>query len=173
MFHPHHLTFYSVSVCKKHCFNCTHQSTESRSGCLIWYMNLLYNSEGKHEQPLKGPVHSPKQSRPPSVISVHACVCMCATAITKVPAAMREVLAVVGGTGGWETNKREAEDTALCSFFLPPPLFREPWPQAGACAFSGLRECELCVRLSPGCTRDQRALPLSNNSPALAWGGWA
>lgn len=62
--------------------------------------------------------------------------------------------------------------TALRYAFSPLLLFREPWPQAGVCAFSGLREGELCVRLSPGYTQDKGALPLSNNSLALAfWGG--
>lgn len=95
---------------------------------------------------------------------------MCATVIPEVPEAMRGVLAV---GGRMETDKREAtaDSTLLFFFFSPPLLFREPWLQAGACAFSGLRECEVCVQLSPGCKRDQSALPLSNNSPALACGG--
>lgn len=58
---------------------------------------------------------------------------------------------------------------ALCSFVSPPLLFRQPWLQAGACAFSGLRTVR-CVQLIPGCTQDHRALPLSHNSPQPAWG---
>lgn len=96
---------------------------------------------------------------------------MCATIIPKVPAAMREVLAVGGRMGdrqkgGWGYCRQHS-----APFFFPLPLlFREPWLQAGACAFSGSRECEVCVRLSPGCTWGWRALPLTNNSPAFAWG---
>lgn len=109
-------------------------------------------------------MHSSKQSTSPSVISVHACACMCATAIPKVPAAMTEVLAVGGRMGDTQKGCRgycrqhSAHFFSLCHSSLGNHGYRR------ACAFSGLRECEVCVRLSPGCTRDQRALPLSNNS---------
>lgn len=78
---------------------------------------------------------------------------MCTNVITKGPAAMREVLAVGGEDVRQTKGRPRILRMALCSFFfLLPLLFREPWPQAGAFAFSGLRDCELCVQLSPGCT---------------------
>ncbi len=63
----------------------------------------------KSSETIKAPVHSSKQSTSPSAISVHVCACMYATVIPKIPAAMREVLAVGGRMG---TDKREAEATA-------------------------------------------------------------
>ena len=50
-------------------------------------------------------------------------------------------------------------------------LFREPWLQAQVCAFSCLKESEMCVQLCLGCTQDHRALPMSNKSHTLIYSG--
>lgn len=69
------------------------------------------------------------------------CACACAQVLSlRLPAATIEVL--VG------TYKRAAvctADSTLLIFSPPPLFFREPWLQAGVCAFSGLQNRELCV----------------------------